>query len=266
MKRKLTANILIYAIILMMIPIHTLAEPEITPLPPEQIQNNTIQPALTPVETSAPAPELETQDPNISYAVSGEAPPVDYSMLDNYNNNYNCQYGQEPEEDIGLQNEGDVGVEDNTPSVNESGTENFEPTTFDSPYNQINNQNENITLNQGSLNISNTILSLPGKNGLDLTLNLSYNSGSAVLDSPLYYYPGSPGFNNYFRVATQNCFFAPGWELSKSYIEMYNMEDLYKPGTRAMTLHLADGRTYQIQNNGFGPEYEIYGCNTGECG
>ena len=105
--------------------------------------------------------------------------------------------------------------------VNESGTENFEPTTFDSPYYQANNQNEEVILNQGSLNISNTILSLPGKNGLDLNLTLNYNSDSAVIDSPLYYYPGSVRYNNpyyIFKAASQNCYFAPGWELSKSYI------------------------------------------------
>ena len=50
-----------------------------------------------------------------------------------------------------------------------------------SPFNLQTNSEESVDLTTGNLTYNKTLLSLPGRNGLDLDINVRYNSGNAII-------------------------------------------------------------------------------------
>ena len=57
----------------------------------------------------------------------------------------------------------------------------FKIEPVNAPFNVYNNSNESVSLATGAMNFEKTLLSFPGRNGLDLNLGIKYNSEDAVI-------------------------------------------------------------------------------------
>ncbi|AOY76011.1 RHS repeat domain-containing protein [Clostridium formicaceticum] len=73
-----------------------------------------------------------------------------------------------------------------TLSIGETSEERDFDKYFNSPFDFSVNGNENIQENTGALKYENSLLSIPGRNGLDLNLILRYNSSKASLNKAIY--------------------------------------------------------------------------------
>ncbi|MCL2678354.1 MAG: hypothetical protein FWE85_04805, partial [Clostridiales bacterium] len=91
------------------------------------------------------------------------------------------------------------------------------------PFYIWNGANENVDLNNGGLGYMHNVLSLPGVSGFGVNLTLVYNTSKARLDKPSYHQLGA------------------GWNWNLPYIEHITSNN-----STTSTLHLGDGRSYEI--------------------
>ena len=111
-----------------------------------------------------------------------------------------------------------------------------------SVYNVLNNNNDYVSQATGTLTYEKTLLSLPGKNGLDLNLSVKYNSEDAVITQNQF-----ASTNESVRNINFNSF-ASGWSFGFPTITKSNVEKNY--GWRKETsLNFPDGSGYEIKND-----------------
>ena len=113
---------------------------------------------------------------------------------------------------------------------------NFKTLPVNTPTNSYINENESVSLTTGAMNFEKTILSLPGRNGLDLDISVKYNSQEAVVTKNEYEIAEEQ------RVSGYNSF-AIGW--SFNFPTILKNQEMYGYTTDT-SLKLSNGSTYKI--------------------
>lgn len=129
----------------------------------------------------------------------------------------------------------------------DSGMSNFIAEPAGEMISRVYNANETVSLKTGDLIYNYNILSVPVRNGLDLTLSISYNSGNAIIAEEDFSPQILPGTYDYIN-------FAAGWS--------YNLSTIMKNKTRYgylcdLSLKLSDGSSYKIVNDEENPNEDI---------
>jgi len=111
-------------------------------------------------------------------------------------------------------------------------------------FSKVYNANESVSLGSGALNYTYNILSIPGRNGLDLDISLRYNSADAIVPQSEFSSVSYPYWaHDYNKIAT-------GW----SYIAPSLFDVTEFSGLMGERFRFADGSTYALS-----PTYELEG-------
>ncbi len=229
-------------------PIPTL-DPEPTrsprPLPPFPV-DDVIEIPERPVIEDVIVPQSVLDDINNNPISGGFAATADYTITDISSTNLTTT----EEEDTLLQFsqldkfEQDVATMSTTSA--ESGIpEEFQLDVVNAPFNAYVNSNESVSLATGALNYDRTLLSLPGRNGLDLNVAIKYNSDEALIGGNEY-----DGFAGNYSYNGIN--FAIGWSFNFTRIK-HNLSYYY--GLNApYSLVFADGTAYEMVSGSVGAD------------
>lgn len=126
------------------------------------------------------------------------------------------------------------------------------------PFSISANQHEKITPSNGSLIYENNLITVPGKNNVNVNLDLRYNSDEAAQYIPEFDTSTGTNCTGCLSYNYQNFALGCGWSFNLSYFETdagiyYNQSNNYLPTAYTISspeyLHLSDGRVLKLKRN-----------------
>ena len=181
------------------------------------------------------------QKDEVDTLTNSDVPPEGYnqSVIDEINNNPIGENSQEELSSTNGDNPNKV-LSQAATAINAMVGDEFQVDPINSPFNMQNSENEFVSLATGDMSYQKSLLSLPGRNGLNLDISIKYNSGSATITKnefeTSYYRDNGQNFNR----------FAIGWSFGFSTIvKGRQFYGYHSP----LTLNLANGESYEIQGD-----------------
>ncbi|MBQ4630286.1 MAG: RHS repeat-associated core domain-containing protein [Clostridia bacterium] len=183
-----------------------------------------------------------------------ESEDYDQSIIDEINNNIINDDSSVSDAELGIlniQSESDVALQNpdvSAYSILATGDDSESETSIPPPtgkvISKVYNANESVSLGSGALNYTYNILSIPGRNGLDLDISLRYNSADAIVPRGDFSSVSYPYWaHDYNKIATGWSFVAP------NIFDVTEMDTMI--GER---IRFADGSSYALS-----PTYELEG-------